>query len=519
MDKQGLCVVIAVLLCCLGLLADGRNPGFKARLTKRGLDYANKVAIEALSKNVKGLKIPDVSGDTGGIKYTVSGMAITSFTPPTSTISLSPNKGLVWKAVQAKIAVHGKVKAKKWFVSLTETFDVSISDMSFNIAINLGDDTHGCLKLTPTGCSCSVNGVSISIHGDVSWLVKLFKGKIQDKIKSILQGKLCTVIESEIRDDGNKKLESLPMTTPLAKKFLLDYRLTAAPDFAATYMDTFHKGEIYWLTDNTTEAPMSPPPIKDSSVVQNMMYLWVSDYIFETIAYVAQKHNFLVYNLTTKDLPPASRGVLNTTCEGFIPKCVGKLIPAIGQKYPNSQVELHMVSTMVPNMTIAPSGVSVRCGGQINMYANTASQQMPFLVTLNANMSTTVDVSVVNETIHAKIDKLSIVLKAGKSAIGPIDDAALQFLVDTALTLYIEPQLNALGQKGFPLPVTDEIKFVNTKISFDTNTIMIGTDLKYTPKTARKKKKTDNKTNKLYFKPAGVQPQKMDLSNIRLTHL
>ena len=47
-----------------------------------------------------------------------------------------------------------------------------------------------------------------------------------------------------------------------------------------------------------------------------------------------------------------------------------------------------MVSTMVPNMTIAPSGVSVRCGGQINMYANTASQQMPFLVTLNAVLLT-----------------------------------------------------------------------------------------------------------------------------------
>ena len=48
---------------------------------------------------------------------------------------------------------------------------------------------------------------------------------------------------------------------------------------------------------------------------------------------------------------------------------------------------------------------------------------------------------------------------------------------------------------------------------------MIGTDLKYTPTAARKKEKTDNKTNKLYFRPSGVQPQKVDLSNIRLTQL
>lgn len=514
MEWLRLCLVTALILCCLGLLADGRNPGFKARITSRGLKYANMVAIEALAKNVRKIKIPDISGKASSITYSVTGMSIPSFTPPTSTIALSPGKGLAWKAVNAQIAVHGNYRVKKWFASLSGSFDVSVPSISFNIEINLGDDTHGHPKLTPIGCSCSLGKVDVKIHGAAAWLLNLFKGKIGDVIKKNLQGKLCPVIENEINVDGNKKLQDLPMTTPLAKKFLLDYRLTAPPEFAATYMETFHKGEIYWLTDNKTEAPMSAPPMKDSSASLSMMYLWVSDYIFETIGYVAQKNNFLVYNLTTKDLPPASRGVLNTTCEGFIPKCVGKLIPAIGEKYPNSQVELHMVSTMVPNMTIASTGVSVRCGGQINMYANTPNKQLPFLVTLNANMSTTVDVSVVNETIHAKIDKLSLKLTAGKSAIGPIDDTALQFLIDTALTLYIEPQLNALGQKGFPLPVTGEIKFINTNISFDKDTIIIGTDLSYTPKMARKE---DNEMAKLRFKPSLVHP--MDINDIRVNQL
>lgn len=66
------------------------------------------------------------------------------------------------------------------------------------------------------------------------------------------------------------------------------------------------QGEIYWRTENTTEAPMNAPPMQDSSATQNMLYLWVSDYIFATIAYVAQKHNFLVYNLTAKDVSRVS---------------------------------------------------------------------------------------------------------------------------------------------------------------------------------------------------------------------
>lgn len=516
MERLVLCLVTVVILCWCGGLADGRNPGFKARITSRGLNYANKVAIEALSKNVRQLKIPDINGKASGIKYSVWGMAITSFTPPASTIALNPNKGLTWKAANAQIALHGSFRAKKWFVSVSGSFDISAKGLSFNLGINLGDDTQGRPKLTPFGCSCSLGSVSVKIHGDASWFLNLFKGKIASEIKSALQSKLCTVIQNEITVDGNKKLQNLPMTVPLAKKFLLDYRLTAAPEFAATYMETFHKGEIYWLADPKTEAPVTPPPMKDSSATQNMMYLWVSDYIFATIAYVAQKHNYLKYNLTAKDLPPDSRGVLNTSCDGFIPKCVGKLIPAIGEKYPNSQVELHMNSTMVPNMTISSSGVSVKCRGQIKMFANTHSGQMPFLVTLNANMSTSVSVSVVSETIHAKIDQLSLTLGVGESKIGPIDHTALQFLVDSALKLYIEPKLNALGEKGFPLPVTDEIKFINTQLSFALDTIIIGTDLSYTPKAAIKAtvKKTDDT---LRYKPS-YDPENL-LSDLRVKNL
>ena len=43
-----------------------------------------------------------------------------------------------------------------------------------------------------------------------------------------------------------------------------------------------------------------------------------------------------------------------------------------------------MRSTQVPNMTVTSSGVSVKCAGQIDMYADTMGKQKPFLVTLYA---------------------------------------------------------------------------------------------------------------------------------------
>ena len=73
---------------------------------------------------------------------------------------------------------------------MSGSFDISAKGLSFNLGINLGDDTQGRPKLTPFGCSCSLGSVSVKIHGDASWFLNLFKGKIASEIKSALQSKV-----------------------------------------------------------------------------------------------------------------------------------------------------------------------------------------------------------------------------------------------------------------------------------------------------------------------------------------
>ncbi|XP_052227663.1 bactericidal permeability-increasing protein-like [Dreissena polymorpha] len=92
-------------------------------------------------------------------------------------------------------------------------------------------------------------------------------------------------------------------------------------------METFHKGEIYWMT-TPTEAPFPAPPMPETGATDRMVYLWVSDFMFNTLAYAAQTNIYLQYNITAADLPASARGVLNTTCTGVIPQCIGGPIPA-----------------------------------------------------------------------------------------------------------------------------------------------------------------------------------------------
>lgn len=200
----------------------------------------------------------------------------------------------------------------------------------------------------------------------------------------------------------------------------------------------------------------------------------MSSYVFNSMAYVAQKHNMLNYNLTEKDLPAKNRYFLNTTCEGT--PCLGSLIPQIAKKYPNRQVAMAMSSVFSPVMTISNGKVNVDCGGMINMFT---LKDGIYLLSLNASMQTSVKLSVKNEKIYASIDDMSLKLHVVKSNVGQLNEHILNFIANTAIITFVKPHLNELGAKGIPLPVTDKVHFVNSEITLDKETLMVGTDLKY----------------------------------------
>ena len=51
-----------------------------------------------------------------------------------------------------------------------------------------------------------------------------------------------------------------------------------------------------------TESPIKVPPMPDTADNQHMMYLWISDYLCNTMMYNAQLHKALMYNLTQNDV-------------------------------------------------------------------------------------------------------------------------------------------------------------------------------------------------------------------------
>ncbi|WAR13475.1 BPI-like protein [Mya arenaria] len=442
--KMGMLVRCLLLLMSLWAVVECTNPGFKARITLKGLSYANDVAMAALKKGAEMITFPDMSGQSGKFKYSVKNVRLTSFTPPTGAFTPLPGQGLQWTGSGASIRVDGDFSYKAFFVKGSGSFTASVSAVSFGIAINIGADKDGRPRMQSAKCTCSVGGVDIKFHGGMSWLYNLLKGKVENAVKKSLPPQICKLVNKSIDQDGEKKLASLPVSIKI-DKYLLDYRLTGTPNFTTQYLETYHKGEFLWGSA-PVESPLSPPALPTTAAADRMVYLWVSDYTFNTLAAVSHRHGILKFNVTAADLPASTRGVLNTTCDGFIPKCVGGLIPAIGKEYPNRLVDLRLASTAAPRLSITSAGLTLKASGTVELYERRpgAAAVGAFLLSLDA-------------------------------------DEFMDFLIKEALNVYLIPKINGYGTRGLPLPTTDEFNLTNSTIQYFQNAVMIATDLTYTP--------------------------------------
>lgn len=267
-------------------------------------------------------------------------------------------------------------------------------------------------------------------------------------------------------------MAQIPVSVRVAKMFLLDYSFMSKPSFSTGFMDTYHKGEVNWYGSHGN-IPFDAPPLPAGSDSSKMMYLWLSDFLFNTMSYTAFSHGLLTYNVTDKNIPG---GILNTTCKTM---CIGSLIPQIGKRFPNSQVMLNLRSSTMPNMTAFNGTTKVDADGEIKFYATKGKGKVEYFLTLTADMSTTISITVKNEKVFARVLKLPINVNVKDSKIGKLSDFMLNFIVKNIITTFVEPKLNELGGNGFPLPIIGSVHFANTQLLIQQNSLMIATDVKY----------------------------------------
>lgn len=457
-------------------------PGFKTRITKKGLNYANTVAIESLAEKLVGASIQDIEGESGHVKYEITSLNINEFVKPNSSITFDPSGVIIWKANGANISGNGrwhyKVRHRLLKLSDKGKFDIGIRNICFNVQIEIGTDESGKPTISSKACSCDIDKVDIKFHGGAAKFYNLFKGNMGHRLKHLFMDKMCDVIKNLVDKDGKESMEKLPVTIEIDKTYLLDYRLLGNPNFTDNYIETHHKGEVFWKSD-LSEAPFEVQQYLDPEDEDKMAYFWTSSYLFNTYLYQAHRNEKMKYVITSKSLPEKNKDALKTTSmEGLF---IGLLIPQIASKYPDSELEIHVRSKEAPWLKFHNGYVDIECNGEIELHVSRPSMKSSaYLLSMDGAMNISANFSVEDKKIVGRVGNLNIKTKVTDSNIGTVSDEAVQFLIDYALRVYAEPMLNKKMQKGFPLPVSQNVTFENHELRISEGVMILGTDIVYT---------------------------------------
>ncbi|XP_044909575.1 lipopolysaccharide-binding protein-like isoform X1 [Felis catus] len=440
------CVVLALLLLAevSGSAEGASNPGFVARITRKGLEYAHRYGIATLKKELSTVKWPDFSGSfkVGWIKsvsYEFYRLKIHRFELRNSDLRLRPTQGITASLTNNYMSVSGNWKVKKAFITLDGTFDVRVDGISISVSLNLGKDQSGRPTASVAHCSNSIGHVSVDISGSLSWILNLFHKRIENNFKNILEQKICEMVRKSTASHLEPYLRTLPVIAMIDQVAGIDYSLVGAPQVTSQVIDTPFKGEFFGRNWRSP-APFDAPPIRLPEKQDHPVYFAVSEYVFNTASRVYHQAGRMNFTIQNQHIPQDSPIRLHTNSFRAI-------IPQLARLYPNTELELETSPESAPFLMFTPGNVTLSPVIDIQAFAllpTSSERKLLFELRVTTNISATINVSsgrIVGSVTTGS--KLKLELKHSNIRYFNVDlmEAILNYYA--LHTLY--PSLNALG--------------------------------------------------------------------------
>ncbi|KAH1182071.1 hypothetical protein KIL84_009825 [Mauremys mutica] len=416
MATHRLALAASVLAICT-VLSRATNPGFVARITVKGLDYARQEGIAALQKELAKLKLPDFSGSfkvklLGKVHYTFYSLNLRSFQLPSSQIAPIPNVGLKVSIANAFAQLTGKWRVKKRFVRDSGSFDLKVEGLSISIGLKLGSDSSGRPTVTTSECGTHISNVRVHISGRFGWLYNLFHKKIESSFRRTMEGKVCGVVTSSVTTKLQPYLQTVPVTAKIDKVAGIDYSLVAPPAATAQSLDVNLK------------------------------------------------------------IPKEFKFHLNTsTFSAFIPQ--------LEKIYPDKLMKLRIKTSSAPFLTITPGNLSLMPVVDIQAYVILPNSSLVPVFLLSATSSVSAKIMVTSARIGGTLELGRLQLSLKHSDVGPFSVQLLQALMNFYGSSILIPRINARLKEGFPLPLPARVQLSKLVIQPRQNFLLFGADVRY----------------------------------------
>ncbi|XP_078274773.1 bactericidal permeability-increasing protein-like [Rhinoraja longicauda] len=453
------------------------NPGLKARVTQKALDYGRQVGVGVLQQKLREMRIPDMDGKVhldviGSVHYSITSLYIYQVGLPQSAVKFSAGQGIQLSIVNGFIGVRGNFRIRKAFFRTSGSFDVAVSRLSISEKIGMSRDSTGRPALRSLACSANIGKVDVKFTQKKKWLYNLFRKSLEKPIRKALDRQICPKVSSAINklEDNLKTMEILIKINQFAE---VDYSLVNQIQITNDAMDLDFKGQFYRVGQRK-DPPFKPPPISLPSKSTRMLYLGISDFLANSAGFVYYEAGALQMNITDKMIPSQSPIRLNTASFSVI-------IPQLEKLYPNMPMEMHLRATRPPVLQATTNNISVQAFGAFDVYAVLPNSTLASLFVLDIQASVSAQMHISQMKLIGSLQLSSLKLSLEHSNVGPFPVASLELLMNIAVKFVVLPQVNLKLTNGIPLPKVKKLNFINPTLEVNKNILVIATDLQYHP--------------------------------------
>ncbi|XP_045384550.1 lipopolysaccharide-binding protein isoform X3 [Lemur catta] len=432
-----------LLTSTLGAL--GANPGLVTRITNKGLEYAARKGLLALEQELHGTTLPDFSGDfkihgVGKGKYSFYSLEVHSCDLRGSTLRPLPGHGLSLSVSDSSIRLRGRWKVHKAFLKLQESFDLSVKGITISVDLQLGSEPSGRPTVTTSKCSGRIREVDVDISGGLRWMLNLFHNQIESKFRSMLESKICELIQKSVTSDLQPYLQTLPVTADINDFLSIDYSLVEAPRATAQMLDVLFKilpDSVFKLTTKSFRA------------------------------FAPKKSTILSQRSESPRMQPRQAVAFNVPCR------------RLARLYPNMNLELQGAVASAPLLNFSSGNLSLAPLMEIEGFVllPDSEREPVFRLSVATNVSITLNFNTTKISGSMKPEKVQVELKESK--VGQFNMELLEAFVNYYLVNVLYPEINDKLAIGLPLPLLKRVQLYDLVVQIHKNFLFLGANVQY----------------------------------------
>ncbi|XP_053250767.1 phospholipid transfer protein isoform X3 [Podarcis raffonei] len=463
-------LLFLLLLPFLGTAAAAATPGFKIRMTAKGLDLVKQEGLRFVEQELENITIADFHGKEGQFHYNISKVRVTHLHLSASDLRFEPKQHLAFNINNGSISLRFRRQLLYWFFYDIGSINTSAEGVHIHTQLELSKDNSGRLKISNFSCNASIARMHAGFSGTLRKVYEFLGTFLTTGVRYLLNQQICPVLNHAGLVLINSLLDTVPVRNPVDDHIGIDYSLLKNPVVTSDTMDLDFEGKFFYLGDENKTLPnLAVEPVVLET--ERMVYLAVSEYFFDSALFSYFQAGVLSMEIADEKVPKDLEVLLRATFFGSIVMMNPSVVDA--------PLMLRLRVSSPPSCAIKASGMSISVTATLNIFLAPVDQPLVQLSSMTMEARLSAKVLLRKKALQVLMDLRRFRIYSNQSALESLALIPLQGPLKTLLQLTIMPIINERTKKGVQIPLPEGMDFMKEVVTYHKGYLTIGADLHF----------------------------------------